>query len=174
MTTAKKRRAEILEDLRNTGDSISGVKLAEQYDVSRQIIVRDISILKADGHPIVSTSRGYVRRPAVRRGKPFKRTIACQHNFEQMEEELKIILDNGAMIDDVSIDHPVYGEINGELMIATNEDLTLFLTRMDKEKSRMLANLTDNVHLHVISADTKKILDNAIRDLIEHGYIIQD
>jgi len=174
MTTAEKRRAEIFKQLKNTGDPISGTKLAEQYDISRQIIVRDISILKADGHPIVSTSRGYMHRPAQRTGKPFKRTIACQHNFEQMAEELQIILDNGAMIDNVSIDHPVYGEMTGELMIATNEDLTMFLTHMHKEKSRMLANLTDNIHLHRISADTKKILDNAVRDLIEHGYIIQD
>ncbi|WP_017547556.1 transcription repressor NadR [Salinicoccus carnicancri] len=174
MTTAEKRRAEILKQLNNTGGSISGTKLAEQYDVSRQIIVRDISILKADGHPIVSTSRGYVLRPAERTGKPFKRTIACQHNFEHMAEELQIILDNGAMIDNVSIDHPVYGEMTGELMIATNEEMTMFLTQMHKEKSRMLANLTDNIHLHRISADTKKILDNAVRDLIEHGYIIQD
>lgn len=148
--------------------------MAEQYEVSRQIIVRDISILKADGYTIVSTSTGYVYRPAERLGKPFKRTIACQHNLEAMEYELQTILDNGAMIDNVSIDHPVYGEMTGELMIASNEDLALFLERMHKEKSRMLANLTDNVHLHRISADTEKILNNAVRDLIEHDYIVQD
>lgn len=174
MTAAQRRRAEILEQLKSTRDSISGTAMGEQFNVSRQIIVRDISILKADGHPIVSTSRGYVHRPAERPGKPCKRTIACQHEFAEMKEELEIILDNGAMIDNVSIDHPVYGELTGELMISTNAELVMFLTRMHEEKSRMLANLTDNIHLHTISADTEKILDNAVRDLIEHGYIIQD
>src|SRR5690625_7839734 len=96
MTTAKKRRAEILEDLRNTGDSISGVKLAKQYDVSRQIIVRDISILKADGHPIVSTSRGYVHRPEVRGGQPIKRTNELRANFAHMDREAKNRVGNGA------------------------------------------------------------------------------
>lgn len=174
MTNAEMRRTEILKKLKQAKGSISGTMLAGQYEVSRQIIVRDISILKADGHAIVSTSKGYVYRPAERPGKPFKRTIACQHNFEKMEYELQLIIDNGAMIDNVSIDHPVYGEMTGELMIVTDEDLKLFMERMHKEKSRMLANLTDNVHLHTISADTEKILDNAVRDLIEKGYIIQD
>lgn len=174
MTTAEKRRAEILNQLKQTKNPINGAVMAKQYEVSRQIIVRDISILKANGYTIVSTSKGYVYRPPERLGKPFKRTIACQHSFEEMEEELQIILDNGAIIDNVTVDHPVYGEITGELMITSDEELVLFLERMHKEKSRMLANLTDNVHLHRISADTEKILNNAVRDLSDHGFIIQD
>src|SRR5699024_694018 len=73
--------------------AISGTLLAKKYDVSRQIIVSDISILKSQDQEVVSTSKGYVYQPAGEKGMPVKRIIACRHNFEQMEEELSLILD---------------------------------------------------------------------------------
>lgn len=173
MSRAERRRQQILEDLIKSDTAISGTLLAKKYDVSRQIIVSDISILKSQDQEVVSTSKGYVYQPAGEKGMPVKRIIACRHNFEQMEEELSLILDNGAMIDNVSIDHPVYGEIIGELMIENNEDLQSFLKLMDINKSRMLANLTNNVHLHTISAQTDKILDNAVEDLRHNGYLLE-
>lgn len=173
MSKAERRRRSILEDLRRTDAAISGASLAKKYDVSRQIIVRDISILKSQKYEVVSTSKGYVYQPAAEKGRPVKRVIACRHKFSEMEDELSLILDNGAMIDDVSIDHPVYGELVGELMIEDAEELQSFLKLMDSNKSRMLADLTDNVHLHTISAHTEKILDNAVEDLRRHGFLLE-
>ena len=49
-----------------------------------------------------------------------------------MEEELTIILDNGAMVDDVSIEHPLYGTIKKDLMIESHEDLHQFIQQMEK------------------------------------------
>lgn len=173
MSKAERRRRSILEDLMRTDAAVSGASLAKKYDVSRQIIVRDISILKSQKHEVVSTSKGYVYQPAGEKGRPVKRVIACRHKFSEMEDELSLILDNGAMIDDVSIDHPVYGELVGELMIEDAGELQSFLKLMDSNKSRMLADLTDNVHLHTISAHTEKILDNAVDDLRRHGFLLE-
>jgi transcriptional regulator of NAD metabolism len=44
---------------------------------------------------------------------------------------------------------------------------------MEKFEGQMLAHLTDNLHLHTISAHTEKILDNAVRDLKEHQFIVE-
>ena len=166
------RRKAILQLLESTNEPISGKQLSQQFGVSRQIIVKDISILKSQEHIINSTSRGYVINNTPQ-GKAYKRVIVCQHNNERMEEELQLIIDNGAMIDDVAIDHPVYGNIKANLMIETQDDLDKFIHAMNKFEGRMLAHLTDNVHLHAISAHTEKILDNAVRDLKAHQFIVE-
>ncbi|MEX5935055.1 transcription repressor NadR [Mammaliicoccus sciuri] len=172
MNNPFKRREQILQLLESSDEPISGKQLSQQFDVSRQIIVKDISILKSQNYNIYSTSRGYVVNN-VQCGKRYKRVIVCQHDNDRMEEELKLILDNGAMIDDVAIDHPVYGSIKADLMIETYEDLSKFISEMEKFEGQMLAHLTDNLHLHTISAHTEKILDNAIRDLKEHQFIVE-
>ncbi|MCJ0909882.1 transcription repressor NadR [Mammaliicoccus sciuri] len=172
MNNPFKRREQILQLLESSDEPISGKQLSQQFDVSRQIIVKDISILKSQNYNIDSTSRGYVVNN-VQYGKRYKRVIVCQHDNDRMEEELKLILDNGAMIDDVAIDHPVYGSIKADLMIETYEALSKFISEMEKFEGQMLAHLTDNLHLHTISAHTEKILDNAIRDLKEHQFIVE-
>ncbi|MBN4909288.1 transcription repressor NadR [Staphylococcus sp. EG-SA-13] len=172
MNNPFKRREQILQLLESSDEPISGKQLSQQFDVSRQIIVKDISILKSQNYNINSTSRGYVVNNE-QCGKRYKRVIVCQHDNDRMEEELKLILDNGAMIDDVAIDHPVYGSIKADLMIETYEDLSKFISEMEKYEGQMLAHLTDNLHLHTISAHTEKILDNAVRDLKEHQFIVE-
>ena len=94
--------------------------------------------MKSQNYNIDSTSRGYVVNN-VQCGKRYKRVIVCQHDNDRMEEELKLILDNGAMIDDVAIDHPVYGSIKADLMIETYEDLSKFISEMEKFEGQMLA-----------------------------------
>ncbi|MCD8785508.1 transcription repressor NadR [Staphylococcus gallinarum] len=173
MDTPDYRRSQILQLLKSSKQPISGKHLSDKFNVSRQIIVKDISILKSHNHTIHSTSRGYVIEYETQ-GKHFKRIIKCQHTQEQMEEELTIILDNGAMVDDVSIEHPLYGTIKKDLMIESHEDLHQFIQQMEKYQGKMLANLTDGLHLHTISAHTEKILDNAVRDLNDHHYIVKD
>ena len=54
------RRKSIVNLLLSEKRAVSGSELSEKYDVSRQIIVKDISILKERGFDIVATSTGYV------------------------------------------------------------------------------------------------------------------
>ncbi|CAL28305.1 transcription repressor NadR [Staphylococcus carnosus] len=170
MSQADERREEIVELLKMTSEPIKGSELSQRFGVSRQIIVKDISHLKTKDYAINSTSKGYFL-DIEPQGKAHKRLIMCQHDFDEMEKELSIIVENGAMVDDVSVEHPVYGNIRAELMIETQEDITTFIEEMTKFKGTMLAKLTDGFHLHTISADTEKILENAIADLEQQGFI---
>ena len=54
------RRAKLETILRSSAVPVPGVTLAKDLDVSRQIIVQDIALLRANGLTIVSTNRGYV------------------------------------------------------------------------------------------------------------------
>ena len=58
--TGSERRQELLQLLSGTQTPISGTSLAKHFTVSRQVIVQDISLLRAEDKKILSTYRGYV------------------------------------------------------------------------------------------------------------------
>ena len=57
--TGETRRKKVVEKLQNSEKQISGTALAKEFQVSRQVIVQDIALLRAMGHEIESTNRGY-------------------------------------------------------------------------------------------------------------------
>ena len=58
----EERRNKIIKVIQSGGHPVSGSSLSEMFDVSRQVIVQDIALLRAAGFPIVSTNRGYLCR----------------------------------------------------------------------------------------------------------------
>ena len=62
--TGKERRSEILKTIQETKEPISGTELAKKYNVSRQVIVQDIALLRAENNEIYSTTRGYILQKA--------------------------------------------------------------------------------------------------------------
>ena len=57
--TGSKRREELINTIKSSTSPISGKTLAQLYDVSRQVIVQDIALLRTAGYDIISTNRGY-------------------------------------------------------------------------------------------------------------------
>ena len=50
------RKQELLTLLKQSKEAINGQSLAEHFGVTRQIIVQDIALLRADGSQIISTN----------------------------------------------------------------------------------------------------------------------
>ena len=57
---AEERRKEILAIVGNSDNALPAAVLAEKLGVSRQVIVQDIAMLRANGFDIISTNRGYM------------------------------------------------------------------------------------------------------------------
>ena len=55
----EERRQKILETLLHSKIPLTGAMLSHKFQVSRQIIVGDITVLRATGHDIYATPRGY-------------------------------------------------------------------------------------------------------------------
>src|SRR5699024_5691638 len=108
------RRKLIMEQLRSTDKPITGGEFAEKTNVSRQVIVQDISILKAKKEPILATNRGYILH---RQNKTIK-IIAVNHTPEQAELKLNMIVDHGVTVKDVTVEHALYGEITASIMVS--------------------------------------------------------
>ena len=56
----EERRQLILQWLLAANEPLSGNELSKKTNVSRQVIVQDISLLKARNEPIIATAQGYL------------------------------------------------------------------------------------------------------------------
>lgn len=56
----KERRQFIVDTLRSSTEPLTGRALGEMTNVTRQVIVSDITLLKAKNEPIIATSQGYI------------------------------------------------------------------------------------------------------------------
>ena len=88
--TAEQRRQEILTLLEQTDTPLSAAALAHRFSVSRQIVVGDVALLRAQGREIVATARGYV----IPAPAGLVRQVACRHTAAQTREELDAMVDD--------------------------------------------------------------------------------
>ncbi len=170
--TSEKRRESIVADLKRSDTPLTGAFLAKQYQVSRQIIVQDVAILRAAGHDIIATPQGYLM-PKVSQTQRMTRVFAVKHGQNDIEDELNTIVDYGGKILDVIIEHPVYGEFRTRLMLSTRNDVKAYLDAMKKEEAEPLSALTEGVHLHTIEADSITIFNEIEKILVQKGYLLK-
>jgi len=168
---ASQRRKKILDAITMSDERITGSELSVMLDVTRQVIVQDIAILRAGGVPIVATPSGYMMIDPVGKTRPIK-VFFCRHEtLEQAEEELMLIVENGGRIRDVIIEHPVYGEISGQLMVNTPEAVKNLIERLKRKDSKMLSSITDGRHMHTVEAPTEAAL-TIIEDKLRRSGIL--
>ena len=108
---ADERRSAIITALMSVKRAIPGYELAERFHVSRQIIVKDIALLKAAGYDILPTHTGYLLRTSPMAERVFK----VYHSTEQTADELMRIISLGGTVGDVFVWHKVYGKIEASL-----------------------------------------------------------
>lgn len=167
------RRNLILSWLRSSAHPLTGQSLASRTGVSRQVIVQDVSLLKAGGHPIIATARGYVYLPDQAQMARQKRTIAVSHKPEDTAKELYILVDYGVMVENVTVEHPIYGDLTGSLMLRNRHDVNAFLEKVKTTKANLLLDLTEGVHMHTLEADTEEQLDQAVEALGKAGFLLE-
>ncbi len=171
---ANERRQEILNILNKSEEPVRGTDLSEKLEVSRQVIVQDIAILRARGENILATPQGYLI-PKVQERKKLAKTIACTHkNNSELEEELGLIVDLGGKVIDVIVEHPLYGEIKSQLQIGSRHDLKLFIDNLKTTKAEPLSSLTGGVHLHTIEVDDEETLERIKKSLLQKKYLIKE
>ena len=166
------RRRRILEWMRGRSGPVPGTELARHFRVSRQCVVQDIAILRAERNDILSTPQGY-RLPAKQAPDAHRAVVACQHGPERTEEELNIFVDNGVRVLDVIVEHALYGEMRGALMIESRADVQDFLRRWRGTKASLLSSLTRGVHLHTVEASKPEMITRAKAQLQAHGFLLK-
>ena len=168
---AASRRQAILDRLRSADRPVSASALAAGLNVSRQIIVGDIALLRAGGAEISATPRGYVLPRAT---DGITRTIACRHTLAQTGQELDILVDNGCTVLDVIVEHPVYGQLTGQLQISSRYDVDQFLARIRDSDAAPLSMLTGGLHLHTLCCPNEDAYTRACASLKAAGLLLGD
>lgn len=157
MTDGATRRIELMNRLKQENRPLSGAELAKAFGVSRQVIVQDIAILRASDEKILPTARGYMMMPEGAQG--VRRVIAVSHGMEGMRRELELMVDMGAKVLNVIVEHDVYGSIQGDLMIENRRDVDAFMDKIENGSSAPLYCLTSGDHYHTIEARDEETLD---------------
>ncbi|OPJ54718.1 transcription repressor NadR [Alkalithermobacter paradoxus] len=166
------RRKNIEKLIYESDNPIKGSCLSEKLNVSRQVIVQDVAILRAQGVNIIATPQGYI---IPKSNNSIIKTIASNHcTIDEMKDELEIIVDNGGKVIDVIVEHPIYGEIKGILNITSRRDLEEFIDKIKQTESQPISKLTNGIHFHNIEVKDNDSYEHIIDKLRQKGYLIKE
>lgn len=153
---------------------VSGASLAARLGVSRQVIVQDIALLRADNKGIMSTYKGYIlHNPQMEAGSCI-RVFCVSHSTEDTLDELQTIVDFGGRVLDVSVEHGLYGHITVDLFINNRLDSSAFVAQMGTSRDQPLKVLTGGCHYHTVAAGQERNLDLIEEALKKKGYLVHD
>jgi hypothetical protein len=158
--------------LQGAKEPIPGSRLAKELGVSRQVIVQDIALLRAVDRNILSTNKGYVFFQSAQDG--VARALHVKHKNAQIEDELNTIVDCGGNVQDVIVEHPIYGQISVDLIIKSRADVVNFVEQVKKYQTKPLNTLTDGEHFHTVNAESERVLDRIEEALRQKGYLLDE
>ncbi|WP_059102792.1 transcription repressor NadR [Shouchella shacheensis] len=170
---AGERREAMVSWLRASNTPITGGELAKRAGVSRQVIVQDMSILKAKDEPIFATAQGYMYLQAPKRER-ISRIVAVKHLPADTQRELYLLVDHGVTVKDVIVEHAIYGEITASLHVSNRQEVDAFCESVARTKANLLSELTEGVHLHTIEGDTREQIEAALLALKEEQILLED
>ena len=172
MITGENRRIEIIKMLKEHPAPLSGSALAKAFGVSRQVIVQDIALMRAENHRILSTNKGYLYRTAEEENPLPKRVFYVKHTTHQVLDEFLTITELGGKVLDVAVEHEIYGYLQVNLLIETPQDARDFSEKLSNCKDNPLKVLTDDCHYHTVAAPSQRLLDLIQQELEEKGYLL--
>ena len=166
------RRKHIGRHIAASTAPVTGGDLAARMGVTRQVGVQDVAVLRAGGAPILATPAGYVWVDKGSAPRPL-RVLSCRHSsLESAKEELMIIVRAGGTVRDVIVEHPIYGELTGSLMLRTPEAVEALVEQLGRPGVQMLSAMTGGIHMHTIEAPSDQALDEIERALSDAGILI--
>lgn len=168
------RRDKIIEILRSSAVPVKGAELAQKTSVSRQVIVQDIALMRAQGWDIIATPQGYLLNRQAQMPNSI-RLFACQHEgLAAMCDELETIVTYGGYVRNVVVEHPIYGEISGNLCLGSLYEVQQFMEKVELAEALPLSALTKGVHLHTVEAKNEEILQHIAHILLKKHYLVED
>ena len=165
------RRNLIIQTLSKCNSSISATSLANNFSVTRQIIVADIALLRASGYQIIADNKGY---KLITANNDLIKRIAVQHSKDDVNNEFYAIVDNGGKVLDVIIEHPIYGKISVELNITSRYEADEFVKKLNNTNSHPLSILTQGLHIHTIEVPNNESFERIKLKLNELGILIPE
>lgn len=166
---SEERREQLLQILKTSNKPVKGGELAKELNITRQVVVKDIALLRASGIDILATSTGYIIYSPEK--KEFQIKCKNHNNVEHLMLELQTIVDLGGKIKDVIVDHPTYGSIKADLNVSSNRDIKKFAEKTNKEGFKQLSSLSSEYHVHTIEVPDMESYEEIIEELRENDIL---
>ncbi|MDU1204052.1 MAG: transcription repressor NadR [Clostridiales bacterium] len=161
--SSNERREKLLQILKKSDKPVKGSELSAELQVSRQVVVKDIALLRASGLEIIATSNGYIVLDSVK--NEFKIKCKNHNSDDELYDELQTIIDLGGKVKDVIVEHPTYGVLKADLNVATNRDLRNFMQKAATNEFKQLSVLSPDYHIHTIEVDNDEIFEEIQKEL---------
>ena len=161
--SSNERREKLLQILKKSDKHVKGSELSAELQVSRQVVVKDIALLRASGLEIIATSNGYIVLDSVK--NEFKIKCKNHNSDDELYDELQTIIDLGGKVKDVIVEHPTYGVLKADLNVATNRDLRNFMQKAATNEFKQLSVLSPDYHIHTIEVDNDEIFEEIQKEL---------
>jgi transcriptional regulator of NAD metabolism len=84
-----------------------------------------------------------------------------------------ICVDHGCSVVDVVVEHPVYGQIVGQLQISSRYDIQQFVKKVSEQSAHSLLELTDGIHLHTLSCPSEDAYQRVCQALDKAGILLK-
>lgn len=162
------RRKLILQELKSVKHAVTGRELAELCQVSRQIIVSDIAMLRAEGISIIATSQGYLLN-GRREGEQYEIELYCT-GAKELLRELELVVDNGGMICGSVIDYGMYGSLSCRLALSSRRDIMRWMDQVRDLGICPFSLLGGGAHTLIIEIEHKEDYDEVCRALEKEGF----
>lgn len=167
---SQERREKIVDCLGQSEKPVSASTFARDLGVTRQVIVGDVALLRASGVQVVATPRGYILEKEVSN----QYIVACAHDSSCMLEELYTVIDCDCGFVDVTVEHPLYGEITCNLHLFSRTEAEEFVVKFEETGSRPLSEITNHFHLHRLQCPSPAHFEKAVEALREKGLLHPD
>ena len=167
----EQRRKAILLRLEKSTAPISASLLASEFNVTRQIIVADIALLRALGHPIVAEHKGYVLNSP--QNDFLIKQVVVKHSKDMVADELFAIVDNGGKVLNVIVDHSLYNKISADLNLSSHYDVCEFVNKLEKANARPLSALTEGIHVHTLAVNDETTFERIIKALTDLNILLE-
>lgn len=169
---SNERREKLLEILKKSNEPVKGIELSAQLNVSRQVVVKDIALLRAKGIEILATSTGYI----ILSSSKCEFEIKCKNHDtdESLYEEMQTIIDLGGKVKDVIVEHPTYGVLKADLNVSNNRDLKKFMEKVASNTFKQLSVLSSEYHIHTIEVANIEMLEEIKSELASKNLLYQE
>ncbi len=168
---SEQRREKIISVLQTSEKPVSATSFANEFSVTRQIIVADIALLRASGYPIRAEHKGYVLEKSDSRMT--LRRVVVKHGKNEVQDELYAIVDHGGKVIDVIVQHSVYGKIVAELNLSSRYDVDRFIKHINETAAKPLLLLTEGLHIHTIEVRDEDSFASIIARLAELRILVE-
>ncbi|MBR1419931.1 MAG: transcription repressor NadR [Selenomonadaceae bacterium] len=173
MLTTAERRTELFHRLQKETKPVSGTELGKLFNVSRQIIVGDIGILRARGIQVTSTPRGYILDEQMHKVGTLTTLTCVAKDLKALEKEITTVVELEGGIRDILIKHPVYGEIRQELSIRSMSDVQRYIEKLKDSDCKPLESLTNGKHYCTVDANDVEAMDAIKKALTDAKILVE-